>query len=336
MHLRAPGEIFVAVMAGALLSPGLAFAQSQRCAGDDRPQGEALTSRGFQRFDEATGHSSRVDLIGIQRALADADRGCALGNPGALLLRALALHALARDVDAAIALDEFVAQVSEPARSQAQRNLLDSLARAIAPNVARVAVHSEVDGLRVTLDALEVPLDVSVAHAAGGALLRVSAAGFRDEERTLSLALGSTRSIRVTAAEDAAGDDVIALRRATPGASIETTIVERHPLRPWVIVGAATTGVTLLGAVGFTVWREERAGAYTSLGCGAASASAECVSRYGEFSTADTLRTVTWVATGVFAVTTAVLWWLDRHDERRGLAMRAGCSATASGLGCAW
>ncbi len=333
--LNAPWEALLVVLAGELLTPSASFAQSSPCVGRDRTQGETLTSRGFQRFDEATGHSSRVDLIGIQRALSDADQGCALGNPGALLLRALALHAMARDVEAATALDGFVTQVPDAERSRAQRDLFGNLSRAIAPNVARLAVHGDVDGLRVTVDAVEVSPGVSVTHAPGVALVRVSATGFEVEARTLTLTAGESRSIRVTAGE-AGGEDIVALRRTAVRAGAESTVGEARPLRPWVIVGAATTGVTLLGAVGFTVWREERAGAYTSLGCGSTSVSAACVSHYGEFSTADTLRTVAWVATGVLAVATTVLWWFDRRDGRRGVAMRAGCSVMASGVGCAW
>ena len=201
--------------------------------------------------------------------------------------------------------------------------------------MARLAVHGDVDGLRVTVDAVEVSPGVSVTHVPGAALLRVSATGFEVEARTLTLTAGESRSIRVTAGE-AGGEDIVALRRTAVRAGAESTVGEARPLRPWVIVGAATTGVTLLGAVGFTVWREERAGAYTSLGCGSTSVSAACVSHYGEFSTADTLRTVAWVATGVLAVATTVLWWFDRRDGRRGVAMRAGCSVMASGVGCAW
>ena len=324
--------------AALFFTPRGAYAQVPRCEGGNPRQGEAVTERGWQHFNNATSHTSRVDSRELQRALADADESCVLGHWGALVLRAYVLHAEGRNVEAARSLDGFEASVPEARRSARERLDSSALAPALVPTIARITVHSEVDEAHVTLDAAELALDVSTAHAPGTASVRVVAAGYESASRTLTLRAGTSRSLRVTGREGASGDDVIVLQRPRPSPTPIAVVVSprERALRPWMFAGVATTGVALVSAVAFTVWREERASPYVGLGCGPAKASAECVARYGDFSTADTLRTVGWVATGVFAATTLALWWLDRRESRSPHAMRSGCLAAPAGVSCAW
>lgn len=122
-----------------------------------------------------------------------------------------------------------------------------------------------------------------------------------------------------------------------PTLAVSTTETERErPWRTWAVVASSVTGLSLVGAIGASAWRESRASEYTSLGCGAASRSDACVQAWGSFQTVDTLRSVAWVTTGVFALTTAALWWLDLRARPRRVAAVSGCRVSLGGVACAW
>lgn len=124
---------------------------------------------------------------------------------------------------------------------------------------------------------------------------------------------------------------------AAPTLAVSATAPERErPWRTWAVVASSVTALSLVGAIGASAWRESRASEYTSLGCGASSRSDACVQAWGAFQTVDTLRNVAWVSTGVFAVTTAALWWLDLRARPRHVAMVSGCRVSVGGVACAW
>ncbi len=121
----------VLFIVGALGVASAASAQTLRCEGRDTARGEMLSSRAVDLFVRATAHRDRIDLLDLQRALADATAACDAGSVRSLLIRALVLHALSRDAEATEALDAFRLAVPDAQRTPAQRETMIRLEAAL-------------------------------------------------------------------------------------------------------------------------------------------------------------------------------------------------------------
>lgn len=199
--------------------------------------------------------------------------------------------------------------------------------------------------------------DAAPLRLVGPGTITVDAAGYEALTLRLPGGAGTSSSLAITGSPEGpvprdAQRVVLRLRVVGPTAVPTPThdevsapvmvsnagVAPRRALRPWVIAASATAGAFVLAGIGFSVWRQERSAAYLSLGCGATSVDALCLSTYDQFDTAKSLQVASFVTAGVFVGGAVALWLLDRRDAgraRRRADGISGCVAIVGAVRCA-
>lgn len=312
MLLRLTLSTALVLAAWTWTSPALADTQVPTCKGHNPQVAATAKAEGLRHY-----RASKREGPGdpeMATALGFLDAACAAGDDTALELRAYTLAAVERFVEAAQTLDAFLAAHPVDTLPLATRERIAAQQPAILTRVASLSVESPAAGARVSINHQPVgPAPLRAVRLAPGRYdIEVTVEGSAPMTRTVDLPTGERT-------ETFAPPVPVVLAEAKPAPlaprqDVPVQAPARSRLRPWEIGTGIGALVLLAGGAAGAIWANERDNVYTSNNC-AAVPKVGCSTALSEYHAAQGIEVAGFIAGGVAAVASGVLFYLDHRQQ---------------------
>jgi hypothetical protein len=328
----------LALCATSTLATRDAHAEVPSCQGSDTATQNRARADGLRRYRAATARGD-INRAEMAAALESFEAQCRAGDVNALEMRAYALAALGRHVDAAESLDAFLAARPLQTLDADARARVGSQRGAILAEVGTLSVEGAVADASIVVNGRpygSVPRD-TIRVAPGEITLQVFAPSLGAVRRVFTMGPGETRRETIdgrgaTTSVDPTGTDPV------------SPVDSQAPRRPPVLaIGLGGGALLMVGAlVGTTVWHGGRVAELSKSECNPPAddeLTRICGAVAGERDTARALQITSGVLAGGLAVGAGValgLWFASA--PRRSPAASVACvptlGANGGGLSC--